>query len=311
MAGEPETGHTMNQSGNQCSRQGDKQTQWIREVHKETVCLGFKVEKLLFSGQSPFQKIEIIKTAGHGKMLLNDGIVMLSEKDEFIYHEMIAHVPLFVHPAPRRVLIIGGGDGGTAREVLKHETVERVVMVEIDQMVVDACREHIPSVSGALEDPRLELVFGDGVEYVKNSDETFDVALIDSTDPIGPATPLFDSVFYKNTADRLAEDGIMITQSESPFYDTEIQLSMFKNQRPHFKKLHIYLFSTLTYPGGLWSFGFASKKQCPARDLDEKRVHASRIKTRYYNAQIHRAAFALPEFTRENLAGIVDPVPAG
>jgi len=282
---------------------------WVHETHKGIVSLAFKVEATLFSGQSPFQKVDVIQTTGHGKVLLNDGIVMISERDEAVYHEMIAHVPLFVHPDPKKVLIIGGGDGGTAREVLRHPGVERVVMVEIDKMVVDACREHMPAVSGALDDPKLELLIDDGVKYVADTDETFDVAIIDSTDPIGPAAPLFDSAFYENTAKCLADDGIMITQSESPYYDPEIQSSMFSNQRPHFPKLHMYLFSNLTYPGGLWSFGFASKKYCPLGDFRKEQVDAAGFDTFYYNARIHRAAFALPQFAKKALADLLDPVP--
>lgn len=288
--------------------ENSKPALWVHESHKEMVSLGFKVEETLFSGQSPFQKVDIVKTAGHGNMLLNDGIVMLSEKDEFIYHEMIAHVPLFVHPDPRRVLIIGGGDGGTAREVLKHESVESVVMVEIDRMVVDACRRYMPSVSGGADDPRLDLLFDDGVEYIKNTTRTFDVAIIDSTDPVGPAAPLFDQAFYQHLAGRLSPDGIMITQSESPFYDPDIQLSMFSNQRPWFQKLHMYLFSTMTYPGGLWSFGFASKKFCPVADFKKDRADDANFQTRYYNSQVHRAAFALPEFVKKSLSHLLDPV---
>jgi len=282
---------------------------WVHENHKDIVTLGFKVEETLFSGQSQFQRVDVIKTAGHGNMLLNDGIVMISERDEFVYHEMIAHVPLFTHPDPRRVLIIGGGDGGTAREVLQHQNVESVVMVEIDKMVVDACREHMPSVAGALDDPRLELIIDDGVKYVENTQNVFDVVIIDSTDPIGPAAPLFDAAFYKNTASKLSTDGIMVTQSESPFYDTEIQLSMFGNQRPHFQKLHMYLFSTMVYPGGLWSFGFASKSLCPVSDFNEEQAAAANFRTRYYTPQVHRAAFALPAFVEETLGGLLDPIP--
>lgn len=287
----------------------NKPALWVHEIHRGMVSLGFRVEKTLFSGQSPFQKVDVVKTAGHGKMLLNDGIVMLSEKDEFVYHEMIAHVPLFVHPNPHRVLIIGGGDGGTAREVLKHKNVTSVVMVEIDKMVVDACRAHMPSVSGALDDPRLELVLDDGVEYAKRAKRTFDVAIIDSTDPIGPAAPLFDGTFYNNIARLLSPDGIMITQSESPFYDREIQLSMFSNQRPYFSRLHMYLFPTLTYPGGLWSFGFASKSRCPISDFNKNRAAEANMKMRYYNTQMHRAAFALPEFVKKPLSHLLDPLP--
>ena len=296
---------------------------WVYERHKNIVSLGFKVEASLFSARSPYQQIDIVETAGHGRMLLNDGVVMISERDEFVYHEMIAHVPLLTHPNPRRVLIVGGGDGGTAREVLKHQTVERVVMVEIDEMVVRACREHMPSVAGALSDPRLTLLFEDGVKYVAESNDGFDLAIIDSTDPVGPAAPLFDSAFYRNTAALLDENGVMITQSESPFYDPEIQRSMFTNQRPHFPRLHMYLFSTLTYPGGLWSFGYASKGPCPVRDLDETRftplaaagtapagsggAEGPRRGVRYYTPAVHRAAFALPRFVDDALCDLLDP----
>lgn len=207
---------------------------WVTEFHKDAG-MTFKVEKTLFAGESRFQKVDIVRTVTHGAILLNDGRMMLSEKDEFIYHEMIAHVPLFVHPLPKRVLVIGGGDGGTVREVLRHKSIERVVMVEIDELVVNACRKHIPSVSCALDDPRLELRIEDGVRYVSDTKETFDVVLIDSTDPVGPAEPLFNKAFYKNVASLLGSGGIMVSQSESPFYDYEIQKSMLMNQRPFFK----------------------------------------------------------------------------
>ena len=199
---------------------------WYTEVHKDNVALSFKVEKTLFSGKSSFQQVDIIETAGHGKMLVNDGMVMLSERDEFIYHEMIAHVPLFVHPNPRRVLVIGGGDGGTVREVVKHRSVERVVLVEIDEMVVAACRAHIPSVATSFDDPRLELRLEDGVKYVADTGERFDVVIIDSTDPVGPAEPLFNRGFYQDAAGVLTDDGILITQAESPYYDHDVQFSM-------------------------------------------------------------------------------------
>ncbi|WP_208022559.1 polyamine aminopropyltransferase [Desulfonema ishimotonii] len=284
---------------------------WVTETHRGTMRLSFKVEETLFSGQSPYQKVDIVRTQDHGIMLLNDGLVMLSERDEFVYHEMIAHVPLFVHPDPRRVLVIGGGDGGTVREILKHLGVEQVVMVEIDEMVVSACREYIPSVSCALSNPRLELRIEDGVRYVARTREKFDVVMVDSTDPIGPATPLFNEAFYADVARILSPDGVLISQAESPFYNQDIQRPMLMNQRPFFDRLHIYLFSNLTYPGGLWSFGFASKGLCPVKDFRPERVAQSGIQTRYYNPSIHRSAFALPTFVSENLNGVIDPVENG
>jgi len=283
---------------------------WVREIHKDVAGLSFKVEKTLFSGQSRYQHIDIVQTAGHGRMLLNDGIVMLAERDEFIYHEMIAHVPLFVHPAPEQILVIGGGDGGTVREVLRHPGVQRVVMVEIDELVVNACRDHIPSVSCAMDDPRMELLIADGVGFIAETDERFDVIIIDSTDPVGPAQPLFDKDFYKNAAARLAPDGILIAQAESPFYDLDLQLPMLRNLRPFFPKLHLYLFTCLTYPGGLWSFAFASNGLCPIADFDPEKVRRCGFSPRYYNPAVHRSAFALPTFAADNLAEVLDPVEA-
>ena len=282
---------------------------WVRETHQDAVALSFKVEETLFSGKSPFQQVDVVRTKDHGAMLLNDGIIMVSERDEYVYHEMIAHVPLFVHPAPARVLVIGGGDGGTVREVVKHDTASRVVMVEIDEMVVTACREHMPSLSHALDDPRVELIIGDGVKFVESAEETFDVVLIDSTDPIGPAAPLFDRQFYQNVAALLSEDGIMISQAESPFYDFTIQSAMLANQRPFFSRLHLYTFTNLTYPGGLWSFGFGAKTLCPLADFDRNRAGQAAFETRYYTPDIHMAAFMLPRFVQQNLSEMLDPLP--
>ncbi|UCF90793.1 MAG: polyamine aminopropyltransferase [Desulfobacterales bacterium] len=285
----------------------DRNEIWIREGHENTSELGFRIERTLFSQRSRFQQVDVLKTKNHGVILVNDGIVMLTERDEFIYHEMIAHVPLFVHPRAKQILVIGGGDGGTVREVLKHRSVERVVMVEIDEMVVRACREHLPAVGGALDDSRLELVFEDGIQYVAETDARFDIVMVDSSDPVGPGTGLFERSFYEHVAGILKPDGILITQAESAFYDHALQKSMFSSQRPFFKKLHMYLYTTLAYPGGLYGFGFASQGLCPVKDFSADRVKAANLATRYYNARIHRAAFMLPVFLEEALAGVLDP----
>jgi spermidine synthase len=233
---------------------------------------------------------------------------MLTERDEFIYHEMIAHVPLFVHPSAKSVLVIGGGDGGTVRELCKHSSLERIVMVEIDEVVVQACRRHLPTLSRSMDDPRLELIFDDGATYVAETDERFDVVIIDSTDPEGPGLGLFAAPFYENVAGVLTASGILITQAESPFYGQAIQRSMFSDQRPFFAKLHVYLYTTLTYPGGLYSFGFASTGLCPLKDFDPARVENSAIVTRYYNPGVHRAAFMLPGFIKEDLGDLLNPI---
>ncbi|MDP2561519.1 polyamine aminopropyltransferase [Psychrobium sp. 1_MG-2023] len=279
---------------------------WIEEKFEDFLGLKFKVEKVLFSGKSEYQTVDIVETKGHGKMLLNDGLVMVTERDEFAYHDMISHVPLFTHPAPKNVLIIGGGDGGTAREVLRHCSVEKCTMVEIDSMVVDACKEFIPQTAKDLDHDKLTLIIGDGVEFVKNTTEKFDVIIVDSTDPIGPAQPLFGEAFYRDVYDCLSDDGIVVSQGESSWYALDIQQSLLTVLNAVFPQTYLYSFSNLTYPGGLWSFTFATKKHHPINDLDVNRVTNSGLSFDYYNANLHSAAFALPNFVRNGLAGLID-----
>ncbi len=273
-----------------------KSNVWVEEMIEDKVGLRFKIENTLFSGKSEFQYVDVVATTALGKMLLNDGLIMVTEKDEFVYHDMIAHVPLFVHPNPENVLVIGGGDGGTAREVLRHKNVKKCTMVEIDKLVVDACREHIPQTSCALDDERLTLLFEDGVKFVKNTKEKFDVILVDSTDPIGPATPLFGEEFYRDIYRCLSDDGIVVSQGESPWYQMDMQGVLMKILHQIFPKVRIYNFSNLTYPGGLWSFTFASKGLHPIKDFTEQRVESSDMTFDYYTPAVHRAAFALPQF---------------
>lgn len=278
---------------------------WIEERFWDFFATRFRVEKVLFTGQSEFQRVEIVETAGHGRMLLNDGLVMISERDEFVYHEMIAHVPLFVHPRPRRVLVIGGGDGGTVREALKHGTVEHCRLVEIDKMVVDACREFIPQTASALDDPRVEVTIADGVEFVAATNETYDVVIVDSTDPIGPAQPLFGPEFYGNVRRVLTDKGIVVSQGESAFLGGETQESLLGILGGVFARVNLYTYTNMTYPAGLWAFTFASTGLKPVSDFDQERVKRSGIDFRYYNPSVHIAAFSLPEFLRKRLGGLV------
>jgi spermidine synthase len=278
---------------------------FIEESYKEGVTLRFGLRRRLFSVQSPFQKVEIVETTHHGKMLLNDGAVMVTERDEAIYHEMIAHVPLFLHSCPERVLIIGGGDGGTARECLRHPSIRECVMVEIDAAVVEGCRAHIQQTASALGNPRLTLRIEDGVKFIAEGDDTFDVILVDSTDPVGPAQPLFGGEFYKNVLRRLSKNGILVAQGETPFYEPEAQTSLMTILGQNFPLVMPYNFTNMTYPGGLWSFLFASRGIHPVRDFDSGRLTKARLDFHYYNAQIHPAAFALPSFMRRRLAGII------
>ena len=279
---------------------------WVEEKFQDFLGLKFKVEKVLFSGKSEFQTVDVVETKGHGKMLLNDGLIMVTERDEFAYHDMIVHVPLFVHPAPKNVLIIGGGDGGTAREVLRHSGVEKCTMVEIDAMVVEACRQHIPQTSKDLDHEKMQLIIGDGVEFVKQTQEKFDVIIVDSTDPIGPAQPLFGEEFYQDVFHCLTDDGIVVSQGESSWYAMDIQQSLLKVLNNVFSQNYLYSFSNLTYPGGLWSFTFASKQYHPVNDFDEQRVAGSGLDFQYYNQALHSAAFALPSFVKKGLSGLID-----
>ena len=277
---------------------------WAEENHQDQLSLRYKVSRTLYSGESDFQRVDVVETRGFGRMLFNDSIAMLSERDEWVYHEMIAHVPMFVHPGVRRALVIGGGDGGTVRELLQHPSIESVRLVEIDALVVEACREHIPVTAAALDDPRSTVTIADGVEFVARTDERFDLVIVDSTDPIGPATPLFGSRFYADVARVLEPGGLVVSQAESPFYEPERQRSMLKILSGEFERTAIYNYSNLTYPGGLWSFTFAGNL-CPVGDFDVSRVDAAGLDCRYYNKAVHRGAFILPEFQRKNLTGLL------
>ncbi|MFD1928039.1 polyamine aminopropyltransferase [Sporosarcina siberiensis] len=276
---------------------------WYTEEHTPGVRLSMKIEQHLYSGQSEFQKIDVLQTTEFGKLLTLDGLVMLTEKDEFIYHDMIVHVPMATNPNIKKVLVIGAGDGGTVRELTKYETIEQIDMVEIDKMVVDVCQEFIPLTASKLTDPRVNLFFEDGLKFVRTKENEYDLIIVDSTDPFGPGEGLFTKEFYGNCYNALNEDGILVNQHESPFY-AEYALSM---QRAHnrivefFPNCHVYQAHIPTYPSGHWLFGFASKKFDPIKDLDVAAWNALDLKTKYYNTEIHVGSFALPNYVKEQL----------
>ncbi len=257
-----------------------------------------QIKRTLHSEVSQFQKIDIVETENYGRMLLLDGIVMTTEFDEFVYHEMISHVAMFAHPAPRRVLVIGGGDGGVIREVLKHPTVEEAHLCEIDRRVVETCQEHIPSIAGYLEDSRVSLIFKDGVEWVKNHKGYYDVIMVDSTDPVGLAEGLFQFPFYEACAGALTDDGILINQAENHMVHAKIikELMTFgKKLFPVYK----YYFSTVpTYPHGLIGFTFFSRKYDNLEKFTEKMDRISDFAfindLRYWTPGLQQAAFELP-----------------
>lgn len=284
---------------------------WFEEYDPESeISRRYKVKQKLFSEQSPFQKVEVFETVSHGKLLAHDDLVMTTEKDEFIYHDMITHVPLLVHPNPQNVLIIGGGDGGTAREVLRHKSVKKCTMVEIDSVVVKAAQLFLPETSCELNNPKLNLLFEDGVNFIKSTKEKFDVILIDSSDPVGPASPLFNSDFYTDIYEKLNDDGIVVSQNESPYYHQKMQRTLLEILKNIFPKTHLYTYTNLTYPGGYWAFSFASKKYCPLSDFHPQKAHSSGIIFKYYTPGMHYGSFQLPAFLNQQYQQILTPLPS-
>lgn len=270
---------------------------WFTELHKGRVGLALKVSRVLYSEVSDFQRIDVIETEQFGRALVLYGSIMITEKDEFVYHEMISHVPLNVHPKPARVMIIGGGDGGTLREVMKHEEVEQATMVEIDRQVVEVSQRFFPQVSTAFNHPKAHLIYDDAAHFIDTTDSIFDVILADTSDPIGPAEVLFQRSFYQAVYDRLGEDGIFVPQTESPLLNQESIKKIYQNLRAVFPVVRMYLAHVPTYPGALWSFAFCSKRYDPLTDFEATRCVQEGL--RYYNADLHRGSFALPTYVQE------------
>ena len=233
---------------------------WFTEKHTANVYFSIKVDRQLYSGKSEFQRIDVFESKEFGRFLTLDGYIMLTEKDEFIYHEMITHVPMCVHPSAKRVLVIGGGDGGTVRELLRYPTIEHIDLVEIDELVVEVCRKYLPQTAGGLGDERVHPHFEDGLKFIRHCEDEYDLIIVDSTDPFGPGEGLFTKEFYGNCYTALKADGIMVNQHESPFYPDDA----YAMQRAHkrivesFPISKVYQAHIPTYPSGHWLFGFAS-----------------------------------------------------
>ena len=265
----------------------------------------------LFEVQSDLQKVEVFQTFAYGNMLVLDGMVMCTEKDEYVYHEMIGHIPMLSHPNPQNVLVIGGGDGGTVRELVKHPELNSVDLIEIDPTVIEACRLHLPQVAQALDHPKVNIKIQDGIKFVENSaGECYDVVIVDSTDPVGPGEGLFTAEFYKQVYRILKNDGLMITQSESPRFNAPVFVEIFACYQEIFgsESVHPFLAFIPTYPSGMWSFSYCAKGSIhPVRDLNESRLQkiVTENQLSYYNSEIHRSAFALPNFVKDLLRGEV------
>lgn len=269
---------------------------WYTEDQNNILRYSYRVNQSLHVEKTPFQHLAILDTVGFGRMLVLDGIVQTTVWDEFIYHEMIAHVPLNTHANPAKVLIIGGGDGGTAREVVRHPRVEKAIMVEIDERVVAAARQYLPELSAELDNPKLDLRFADGIKHIAESRNEYDVIIIDSTDPVGPAVGLFSREFYGQVYEALKEDGLFVAQTESPLFNADVVTRIYRDLSQIFPIVRPYFACIPSYPGGLWSFTLGSKKYDPLAVTPES---IPALNYRYYNAEVHRAAFALPQFLRE------------
>jgi len=279
---------------------------WFSEAHSKNVKLSIRVDRQLYSEHSEFQRIDVFESPDLGRFLVLDGYIMLTEKDEFIYHEMITHVPMAVHPAPRHILVVGAGDGGVIRELARYECVEHIDMVEIDERVVTVCREFLPQTACAFDDKRLTIHYQDGLKYIRGCRENYDIIIVDSTDPFGPGEGLFTKEFYGNCFKALKDDGIMVNQHESPFYadDAAAMKRAHKRIVESFDISRVYQAHIPTYPSGHWLFGFASKKYHPVRDLRAKVWKSLGLKTRYYNTNLHKGAFCLPNYVEELLKNV-------
>lgn len=274
---------------------------WFDEEYNGTSRFGFKVRQSLFSEQSPFQKVDIIETEEFGRALLLDEAWMTSEFDEKTYHEPIVHLPLAVAPKIARVLIIGGGDGGTAREVLRYKDVQHVDLVEIDGMVVEACQRFLPTIGSAWDDPRLHVHIADGIAWVNTGEhEPYDVIIVDGADPAGPAEGLFNQSFFEGCRRNLAPNGVLTTQSESPDMMRDIHLAMIKTIALVFPTVRPYYSPVMIYPGSQWSWIFASNGVQPDDVIDARIAEVDRD-TWLYNREIHHAMLAVPNHIRRAL----------
>ncbi len=272
-------------------------------MYQEITPMGFgiAIEKgeVLFSDKSEFQTVEIFKSRAFGNILTLDGLMMTTERDEHFYHEMISHIPMMAHSNPKTVLVIGGGDGGTVREVLKHPSVESVELCEIDGMVIDASIKFLPTIACGLSDPKVKIFVEDAIEYIKDKKNCYDIILIDSTDPMGPGEGLFTEEFYTNVKEALKSGGIMAAQSESPFANTNEMKKMYPLLRKVFKNVAPYVGPIPTYPGGQWSWAFCSTDVTQDVKIDCKRASELEKNCKIYNEKMQSSVFCVPNFVKE------------
>lgn len=270
--------------------------EWFIEIFEDRTAFSVRYTKRLFDRQSDFQRVEIFETEAMGRVLILNGCFMVTEKDAFVYHEMLVHPAMAATADPRNVLIIGGGDGGAVTEVVKYRHVESVTLCEIDPVVVEACREHLPEICAGLDDPRVRVVYQDGAAFVEERPNQFDLIIVDSTDPVGPAKILFETSFYQSVMDSLREGGTAVFQTESPFFMEDVFCEAVRKLKKVFgpASVHPYFATIPCYPGGLWSFCLCAEGIDPGRA--EHRAQPESL--RYYDRSIHQAAFAAPVFVQ-------------
>ena len=276
---------------------------WFSEFHTGNVKLSVRVNKQLFAGESEYQRIDVFESPEFGKFVALDGEIVFSDADEFVYDEMVTHVPMAVHPHVKNVLIIGGGDGGVAKELIRYPDIETIDVVEVDKMFVDVCRDIFPEVAAGMNDPRVNIHYEDGLRFLRSKRSQYDLIINDSTDPFGHTEGLFTKEFYGSCYKALREDGIMVYQHGSPFYDEDEQAcrDMHRKVYRSFPISRVYQAHIPTCPSGYWLFGFASKKYHPLTDLDPARWNKRNLKTWYYTTNLHMGAFMLPQYVEDLL----------
>lgn len=274
---------------------------WYSEYYSEHVRFSMRMKEQLQSFQSEYQQIDVFDSYEFGRVLTLDGVVMLTQKDEFIYHEMMTHVPMASNPKIKKILVIGAGDGGTVARLCKYNTIEKIDVVEIDEAVVNTCHIFFPELANSFQDPRVHVMFADGLKYIRTIENQYDLIIVDSTDPFGPGEGLFTKEFYGNCFNALTEDGILVNQMESPYYedDAKAMKRAFGRIKSRFPIAHAYQAHIPTYPSGHWIFGFASKNQEPICDVEAwTNFH---ITTKYYTTDLHTGCFALPAYVKRML----------
>jgi spermidine synthase len=264
---------------------------WLTEDERENLKISYRIKEIVYEENSPFQHIMVLDSYDFGRMLVLDGVVQTTSIDGHIYNEMISHVPLNIHQNVKNVLIIGGGDCGAAREVCKYPHIEHIDMVEIDEKVVHASKVYLPAVSGNLSDSRVRFIFEDGVTFVKSKVNEYDIIIVDSSDPIGPATVLFEKDFYLSLHRALKDDGLMVCQSQSPIFHQEVMKQTYERISSIYDVTMMYTAVVPTYPGGLWSFTIGSKKYKELQPFQG-------TETKYINDEVLKSCFALPQFMR-------------